>query len=195
MSDRTDSTAAGPPADTPSTAPPPVDWTDDGILRGAFLALFDPADREVLRRAGAILACQAIAGDEGGEFIVRDLRAAGDDARMLARHLQQIAEMRHGSGDTTDRQHALCLLAERWQRNAADIAFEIRGEVEEAPGEPAGALGPEEAAAARLLVKMRETLAEARNLQRLDRDGVIGRSVGNLAEGLAALEAAIQGGP
>jgi hypothetical protein len=42
---------------------------------------------------------------------------------------------------------------------------------------------------------MRAVLEEAQNLQRLDREGVIGRSVGNLAEGLAVLEAAIKGEP
>jgi hypothetical protein len=174
----------------------PVDWTDDGIYRAAFLALFEPAHRAVLRQAGYIIATQVIAGDEGGEPIVRDLRAVAEDARMISRHFQQIAELRHGSGDTTDRQHALCLLAEHWQRNADDLAHEIECEVEEATEAPAGALGPEEAAAAlRLLEKLRAVLEEARNLQRLDREGVIRRSVANLAKGLMVLESAIKGGP
>jgi hypothetical protein len=42
---------------------------------------------------------------------------------------------------------------------------------------------------------MRAVLEEAQHLQRLDRDGVIGRSVANLAEGLTLLEAAIKVGP
>jgi hypothetical protein len=174
----------------------PVCWTDDGIYRAAFLALFEPAHRAVLRQAGDIIATQAIAGSEGIEPVVDDLRAAAEDARMTSRYLQQIAEMRRGHDEPTDREIDLCRLAEHWQRNAADLAHEIEGEVEEASDEPAGALGQDEvAAAARLLAKMRAVLEEAQNLQRLDRDGVIGRSVGNLAAGLAALEAAIKGDP
>lgn len=32
--------------------PPPTDWTDHGIFRAAFLAVFDPEDRTVLRQVG-----------------------------------------------------------------------------------------------------------------------------------------------
>jgi hypothetical protein len=171
----------------------PVDWTDDGILRAAFLALFEPKDRALLRRAGSILACQVLSGETADNpEIVAHLRAASEDARMLAAFLQEIAEKRHGI-EATDQEAALCLQAQRWRRDAADLAEEIEGEVQDVTGKPAGALGREEAAAAgRMLEAMAAVLDEARNLQRLDRDGVLGRSVGRLAETLPVLEDAIE---
>ena len=171
----------------------PVDWTEDGIFRSPFLVLFEPEDRAVLRKAGAILATQAVSSDTADDPILDHLRAAAEDLRMCSRHLREVADKRHWS-ETTDREVDLCRLAERWQANAADIAFEIEGELGDATGAPTAGLGPDEAAAAvRLLETMAAVLVEARNLQRLDQVGVIGRSVGKLADSLTVLEAAIKG--
>lgn len=59
-------------------SPPAADWTESGIYRAAYLALFNREDRAVLRRAGRVMAAQAISGDTGDEpAIVANLRAAG----------------------------------------------------------------------------------------------------------------------
>jgi len=171
----------------------PVDWTEDGILRAVYLVLFEPADRAVLRRAGSILATQAVSSETADDPILDHLRAAAEDLRMCSRHLREIVDKRHWS-ETTDREVDLCRLAEHWQGNVADIAFEIEGELGDATGAPTAGLGPEEAAAAvRLLETMAAVLVEARKLQSLDRDGVLGRSVGKLADSLPVPEAAIKG--
>ena len=52
MSDRSDSTPAGPPADTPST---PTSWEDATVFREVFLSYLPPPAADSLRQAGRFL--------------------------------------------------------------------------------------------------------------------------------------------
>lgn len=105
--------------------PPPAHWTDDGIYRAAYLALFDTEDRDALRRAGKVLAQQVTNGappEEPG--IVGPLRAALEDARMLAAFLREIAESAEGA--IPDDARRLAVKAQGWSREVAEIALSIR---------------------------------------------------------------------
>ena len=105
--------------------PPPADWTEDGIFRAAFLALFDNQDRAALRRAGKVLAIQARAGAAPEEpEIAGPLRAALEDARVLATFLRETAESAEGA--IPDDARRLAVKAQGWSREVAEIALSIR---------------------------------------------------------------------
>jgi hypothetical protein len=89
-----------------------TEWTDDEIYRAAYLALFDDEEREVLRRAGVVVAVQAISGKVADRaFTVGDLEVPVEDLLMAARHLRYISEKRIGSF-LIDAQNQLCRGAE-----------------------------------------------------------------------------------
>jgi len=105
--------------------PPAADWTDDGIFRAAYLALFDTEDRAALRRAGKVLAQQVRNGAPTEEpEIAAPLRAALEDARMLATFLREIAESAEGT--TPERTRQLAGRARSWSYEVADLAVAIR---------------------------------------------------------------------
>jgi hypothetical protein len=105
--------------------PPPADWTNDGIFRAAYLALFDTEDRAALRRAGKALAVQAYSGDTPEEpEVVGPLRAALEDVRMLATFLREIGESTEAT--TPARARQLAGMAEGWSREVGDLALAIR---------------------------------------------------------------------
>lgn len=107
------------------SSPPLRDWADDGIYRAAFLELFDRGDRAVLRRAGAILASQAISGDSHEEpVVISHLEAAAEDARMLAVYLREI----HGKAVdrlSTERAERLAGRALGWAEEVEVLAAAI----------------------------------------------------------------------
>ena len=74
-------------ADRDDLAADPPGWWQDGIYRAAYLYnVFDPEDRERVRRAGIAIAGQALSGDTNrtahDPFVVGNLRAAAEDLRM-----------------------------------------------------------------------------------------------------------------
>ena len=169
----------------PQSTEPPVDWTDDGIFRAAFLALFDPADREVFRRAGVILAYQAISGDTPDDPVLDPLRAVAEDLRMAGRHLQEIADKRNWS-KLPDRERDLCRQAEQWAVEVAALRLNIVGalgaEVEAL--EPAG----EADRLHRLTEGVRNLLEVVSDLPPEAAAGLVGQLEGHLCDALAALE-------
>jgi hypothetical protein len=183
MSDREESSAAGTPAGTPE--PSAVDWTDDGIFRAAYLSLYDCEDREVLRRAGVILACQAISGDTPDDPVLDPLRAVAEDLQMAGRHLREIAEKRQWS-KLPDPEHDLCRQAEQWAGEVAALRLNIVGALgaEVEPLEPTG-----EADRLRLLTEgVRDLLDAVRDLPPEAAAGLVGQLEGHLCDALAEWE-------
>lgn len=133
MSDRPKSTAVPSP-------PPPTNWTDDGIFRAAFLRLFPPEDRATIHQAGAILASQAQSGDTADRPILDPLLSVAADLGMAGRHLQEVAEWRHGS-ELDDGEIDLCRMAETWAGEIGDRAHEIECRVREAEAGPGAVTG------------------------------------------------------
>jgi hypothetical protein len=114
---------------------PLADWTDHGIYRAAYLSLFDPDERDILRRAGVILAEQAISGDTSDDpAVVSHFRAAIDDARMLAEFLREIAEKAVGTEIPTKAGRRLAQEARRWRVSAADLVSNLEAVFHEATG-------------------------------------------------------------
>lgn len=120
-----------------STPPPtPIDWTDDGCFRAAFLDHFEEPDRDALRRAGVVLARQVVSGDAPDRSVVYGpLQAIAADLRMTSRHLQQVYEMPDDSSIPRP-ERDLCHEARCWRSDAADLAYEIEARVREAEGAP-----------------------------------------------------------
>jgi len=184
MSDRAKSTAAGSRADTPE--PPAVDWTDDGVFRAAFLSLFNPEDRDVFRRAGVILAYQAISGDTPDDPVLDPLRAVAEDLRMAGRHLQEIADKRNWS-KLPDRERDLCRQAETWAGEVAALRLNVVGALgaEVEPLEPAS----EADRLHRLTEGVRDLLDAVRDLPPEAAAGLVGQLEGHLCDALTELEA------
>lgn len=112
---------------------PPIDWTDDGIYRAAFLCLFDPERRAVLRAAAAILAAQAVSGDTAGKSVVwASLEAVSEDLRMAERLLLEVAAIPLESAVTPE-EAEVCSVARQWARAVGDRASEIQAWVDERP--------------------------------------------------------------
>lgn len=75
-----------------------ADWTDDGIYAPRTFPLFDPADRSILSRAGAILATQAVSGDTAYDPVV-DLPPGGRrPGRAVPGDFPGLDQMRHRPG-------------------------------------------------------------------------------------------------
>jgi hypothetical protein len=114
--------------DDPAPDPSPpgfADWSEDGAFRAAFLELFAGEERSVLRRAGAILAGQAISGDTHDEpVVISHLAAAAEEARMLAVYLREIHE-KAVDRLPTERAERLAARAKSWAGEAAALAEAI----------------------------------------------------------------------
>lgn len=185
-----------------STLPPPE---LNHVLRQSFLWRIDtPEHSDAMARFGDLLFTFINEGGMWGPredrrpLSFREAESAAAELDAIAVYLEDIADAPNQS-ELEPREYPLCLAAVAWARQTRETAGTIRRTLGASVGDepepvPASALGPEEATAAlRLLEKLRAALEEARNLQRLDRDGVLGRSVGNLAESVTVLEAAIKG--
>lgn len=114
---------------------PLADWTDHGVYRAAYLYLFPPDERDVLRRAGIILGEQAISGDTADDpAVVSHFRAAIDDARMLAEFLREIAEKGVGTEIPTAAGRRLAQAARLSHANAAVLVSDLETIFHEATG-------------------------------------------------------------
>lgn len=120
--------------DRPKSTRPP-DWTDHGAFRAAFLERFQPADRQVLQKAGSILAVQVVSGDVHHESVVlSEFRAAIEDARMLRDYLAEI----HANVEDelpTEAARYLTREAAHWRREASDLAHGMAASLQGATGE------------------------------------------------------------
>ncbi|MFP3942231.1 MAG: hypothetical protein ACLF0P_18200 [Thermoanaerobaculia bacterium] len=120
--------------DRPKSTRPP-DWTDHGAFRAAFLERFEPEDRQVLQKAGSILAVQVISGDVHREpVLVSEFRAAIEDARMLRDYLEEIHASVQDELPTEAAEH-LAREAAHWQRSASDLAHGMAASLQTATGE------------------------------------------------------------
>lgn len=110
----------------PTPSPPDLgDWTSGGVFRAAFVQLFQPEDRPVLRHAGVVLALQALSGETHEEpLVISELRAAAEDARMLAVYLVDI-HLKAEDPLPTGRAERLAARAQEWSREAAALAEAI----------------------------------------------------------------------
>jgi hypothetical protein len=110
---------------TSPTEPDLGDWTSGGVFRAAFIQLFPPEDRPLLRRAGVVLALQALSGETHEEpLVISELRAAAEDARMLAVYLEDIHQKAQDPLPT-ERAERLAARAQEWSREAAALAEAI----------------------------------------------------------------------
>ena len=119
-----------------STEPPPVDWTEYGVFRAAFLQRFDPGDRAALIHAGNILATQVLSGDGPREpAVVGEFRAAIHEARMLLDYLREIAETAVVAIIPSEEGRRLAREAEHWWRQASDLRHGMAAAFQDATGE------------------------------------------------------------
>jgi hypothetical protein len=177
-----------------------ADWTDHGIYRAAYLSLFDPDERDILRRAGIILAEQAISGDTSDDpVVVSHFRAAIDDARMLAEFLREIAEKAVGTEIPTRAGRRLAREARRWYVSAADLVSNLEAVFHEATGlavdeedhEPEDAPDEYRAYAKEVLHHVRALLTFARKVETEDPDDLVRPAADRVAATLEVLETAI----
>ena len=133
-------------------SPPPADWTEAGIFRAAFLAVFDPEDRAVLRQAGKILAVSAIAGDPVSDP-ADHYRAAVQDAQALAVYLREVSELAAEVESEHPAAAAVAKDAEHWRRQVEDMVAGMEADLRRLPAreepDPVARL----ASAARALVR------------------------------------------
>lgn len=181
-----------------STPPPLADWTDHGIYRAAYLSLFDPNERDILRRAGIVLAEKAISGDTSDDPVaVSHFRAAIDDARMLAELLREIAEKAVGTEIPSKAGRRLAQEARSWYVTAADLVSNLEAVFHEATGLAVDEEDhePEDAdvtAAWQVLEQVRGLLAFARKVEAEDPDDLVRPAADRVAAMLESLEDAIR---
>ena len=118
-------------------SPPPADWTEAGIFRAAFLAVFDAEDRAVLRQAGKILALSAIAGDPESDP-ADHYRGAVQDAQALAVYLEEVRELAT-EAEPDHPAAAVAKDAEHWRRELEDVVAGMEADLRRLlkAGEPA----------------------------------------------------------
>lgn len=134
-------------------SPPPADWTEAGIFRAAFLAVFDAEDRAVLRQAGKILALSAIAGDPESDP-ADHYRGAVQDAQALAVYLEEVRELAT-EAEPDHPAAAVAKDAEHWRRELEDVVAGMEADLRRLlkAGEPAPDPVAPLADAARTLVR------------------------------------------
>lgn len=135
-------------------SPPPADWTEAGIFRAAFLAVFDAEDRAVLARAGKVLAVAAIAGDPESDP-ADHYRTAVQDARALAGYLREVSELATEAEPNHPAAAAVGKHAEHWRRHVENMVAGMEADLRRLPagGEPEGDPVARLADAARALVR------------------------------------------
>ncbi|HSL83672.1 MAG TPA: hypothetical protein VLF66_12930 [Thermoanaerobaculia bacterium] len=118
-------------------SPPAADWTEAGIVRAAFLAVFDAEDRAILRQAGKILALSAIAGDPESDP-AEHYRAAVQDARALAVYLREVRELATEAEPDHPAAATVSKDAEHWRRQVEDVLAGMEADLRRLPagGEP-----------------------------------------------------------
>lgn len=106
----------------------------DPVLDVAIFALLDPRRRELIRRAGALLAAHLATGGASGSPLLGNLAAVSEELQLARRMLAEIAHP-GGTARISPREADLCQVAAGLAGALAEVGAELTVELQRtAPG-------------------------------------------------------------
>lgn len=104
----------------------------DPVLDLAIFALLDPGRRELIRRAGALLAAHFKTGGASGSPALESLAAVSEELQLARRMLEEIARP-GATARISPREAELCRIAAGLAGTLAEVGAELAAELQRAP--------------------------------------------------------------